>query len=48
MKAKLLLPVILLPIVCLPAHADDIDLNCEELAEKMIQKIRENKSREIL
>ena len=39
MKAKLLLPVILLPLACLPAHADDIDLNCEELAEKMIERL---------
>jgi hypothetical protein len=34
-----LLPVLLFAVACLPAHAQDIDLDCEVLAEQMIERL---------
>ena len=34
-----LFPVLLFAVACLPAHAQDINLDCETLAEQMIERL---------
>jgi hypothetical protein len=34
-----LIPIYLIAVICLPVHAQDIDLDCETLAEQMIERL---------